>query len=90
MLDIQYSAYFLRKYHKIKKRDSHLALKLKEKIELLGDRQNHKALGVHKLKTPYLGYYSFSVNYQLRIISEYGKNKEIVILLTVGGHDDYL
>ncbi len=90
MLKIEYSEYFLRKYSKIKKRDKNLCTKIKNKIKLLEDKNNHKALEVHKLKPPYKNLYSFSVDYKIRIIFEYGKNKEIVILLTVGGHDDYL
>lgn len=90
MIEIEYAEYFLRKYHKIKKRDKALAIKIKEKIQLLRDQNNHKALEVHKLKQPYKDLYSFSVDYKIRIIFEYGKNKEIVILLTVGGHSDYL
>ncbi len=89
MINIEYSEYFLRKYSKIKKRDLNLSKKIIEKIELLKDINNHKALEVHKLKSPYKNTFSFSVNYKIRIIFEYTKNKEIIILLTLGNHDIY-
>ncbi len=49
---------------------------------------NHKRLKVHKLKGRLSGRYAFSVNYKMRIVFSYTKEKD-VLLLAIGDHDIY-
>jgi len=58
---------------------------IKESILLLKDEKNHQQLKVHKLKG-FSHTYSYSVNYKIRVIFEYGDKKAINILY-VGDHD---
>lgn len=84
MLDISYAPAFVRMYKGLP-----FALKeeVKEKIDLFKYKRNHKYLKVHKLIGKLQNTYSFSVNYQIRIVFEYDKN-DVVNLLYVGSHDE--
>ncbi len=59
-----------------------------EKIELFKNWSNHKQLKVHKLRGILNGCYSFSVNYQTRIIFSF-LTKDEVVLHTIGDHEVY-
>jgi mRNA-degrading endonuclease YafQ of YafQ-DinJ toxin-antitoxin module len=85
MIHITYAPSFVRRYKKL-----HIDLKaeVKEKIVLFQDVQNHPALKVHKLGGGLENTFSFSVNYKIRIIFEYGDVKNKANLLLVGDHDD--
>ena len=71
-----------------KKLESALQDEAFEKIELFKDEKNNKQLKVHKLNGVLSGRYSFSVNYQTRIVFSYLSKNEAV-LLVVGDHDVY-
>jgi Txe/YoeB family toxin of Txe-Axe toxin-antitoxin module len=49
---------------------------------------NHRRLKVHKLKGKLSGCYVCSVNYKIRIVFSYTKEKDI-LLLAIGDHDIY-
>ncbi|MEK7185284.1 MAG: hypothetical protein AAB726_01550 [Patescibacteria group bacterium] len=60
------------------------------KIEEFKNSKNHDKLKVHKLHSTLKGCFSFSVNYNIRIIFEYGNSrsaKSQAILLGIGKHD---
>ncbi len=84
MIEILYAPNFVRMYKGL-----HAGLKeeVKEKIKLFADKKNHTILKVHKLKGNLKNTYSFSVNYQIRIVFEY-ENKKTANLLYIGGHDE--
>ncbi len=87
MLKIAYTPAFIRQ---VKTLPDALFDEVEEKIELLKDEKNHKALKVHKLKGRLKGRYSFSVNYQIRIVFKYNpRDKQEAILLAIGDHDVY-
>lgn len=83
-IEIFYTPHFLKKYAKL---DKNLKTEIKEKIQLFQDKSTHPLLKVHKLHA-FDNTYSFSVNYKVRIVFEYGINKNIVHFLYVGSHDD--
>lgn len=83
-IEILYTPHFVRMYAKL---NINLQKEVKEKIELFLEKNNHKQLKVHKLNTVD-DTFSFSVNYKTRIVFEYGKNKNTVHFLYVGGHDE--
>lgn len=85
MIDIAYSPAFVKKYGAC---ETMLQREIKDKIALFRDHKNHRQLQVHKLHGRLKDRYSFSVNYQLRIIFRWLTKNE-VYLLTIGDHDIY-
>ncbi|OGJ47520.1 hypothetical protein A2344_03335 [Candidatus Peregrinibacteria bacterium RIFOXYB12_FULL_41_12] len=85
MIKISYKPNFVRSYKKL---PSSLQQEVKEKIGLFTENPSHIFLKTHKLKGKLKGLYSFSVNYQYRIVFLYKSEKE-VSLLAVGDHDIY-
>ncbi len=81
-IEILYTPHFLRMYGKL---DNELCSDIKDKINKFTNRESHISLKVHKLKN-LNNTYSFSVNYKIRIVFEYGKTKNVVHLLYVGDH----
>ena len=59
-----------------------------EKIELFKSRNNHQILKVHKLKGNLRGFFSFSVNYRMRVVFKCNSKNE-ASLLAIGDHDIY-
>ena len=84
-MEIIYLPSFIRQYSRL---ESALQDEIVEKIELFKNSKHHRQLKVHKLKGRLKGRYSFSVNYQTRIIFIY-TSKWKVAFLTVGDHDVY-
>jgi plasmid maintenance system killer protein len=85
LVSICFKPTFLRRLHALPRALQDEAI---EKIELLKHPAHHRALKVHKLHGQLAGCYSFSVNYQTRVVFEYLSKTEIV-LLTIGDHDVY-
>lgn len=85
MIEVAFSPKFVRRYKTL---DKDLCDEIYEKINLLKDQSNHSQLKVHKLKGKLSNYYSFSVNYKIRIVFQY-LSKDEIVLLTVGDHDIY-
>ncbi|MEK7116922.1 MAG: hypothetical protein AAB837_02045 [Patescibacteria group bacterium] len=87
MIEVVYAPSFVKQFQTLEK---NLAEEALEKIELFKNRRNHKQLKVHKLKGPFSGWYSFSVNYRIRILFEYPlKSRKEVLLLAIDDHDIY-
>jgi len=84
-MEILYKPTFIREFNKLNKDLQEEAL---EKLELLKTSSNHKSLKVHKLKGKLSSFYSFSVNYNYRIVFQYRTKKE-VYLFNIGDHDIY-
>jgi toxin HigB-1 len=83
MFNVKYTKTFIKKLTKL---EDSLIYEIKDKIELLKDKKNHKKLKVHKLHGRLKGAYSFYVNYKIRVVFEYLSKTEI-ILEDVGPHD---
>lgn len=84
-MKVAFTPSFLRQ---VKRVDKGLQNEVAEKIELFKNPQNHKMLRVHKLKGPFSGCYSFSVNYKIRIVFEYITQGE-VLFHAIGNHSIY-
>jgi plasmid maintenance system killer protein len=62
-----------------------------EKIKQFRDERSHSLLKVHKLQGALSGWYSFSVNYHVRIIFHYLKTSPKEARLdAIGDHNIYL
>lgn len=85
MLSIFYKPAFVRQYKKL---PVLLQEEVKEKIALFRKTPKHPFLKVHKLKGKLKGFWSFSVNYEYRIVFQY-ESKTEAVLLVVGNHDIY-
>ena len=85
MPKVLYKPSFLRS---LKKLPPELITEAKEKIQLFQEDPTHSFLKTHKLKGKLAGKFSFSVNYQYRIVFKYEKIDQVV-LLGIGDHDIY-
>lgn len=84
-MKLVYKPSFIRQYSKL---PVALQNEVKEKIELFRENQKHPFLKAHKLKGKLKEYWSFSVNYQYRIVFGY-ESKDVITLLSVGDHSIY-
>lgn len=84
-MKVAYTPRFLRL---LKKLPAGLRDEVIEKIELFKNIENHQRLEVHKLKGGLKKFYSFSVNYNNRVVFEHISENEVA-LLAVGDHEVY-
>ncbi len=85
MITVGYTKEFVRRYDKL---PNILKEKIKGKIQLFKDRNNHQGLKVHKLHGKYKGFLGFSIDRKYRIIFEWISNTE-TRFHTVGDHSIY-
>ncbi len=84
-MNIAYTPQFLRMLRKLERSLQEEAV---EKIELFENDPTHSQLKTHKLKGKLKNRYSFSVNYQTRIIYMH-LSKSDVAFLAIGDNDVY-
>ncbi len=84
-MNIAYTPQFLRMLRKLERSLQEEAV---EKIELFENDPTYSQLKAHKLNGKLKNRYSFSVNYQTRIIYTYLSKSEVVFL-AIGDHDVY-
>jgi addiction module RelE/StbE family toxin len=84
-MEVSYTRAFFKRLHKY---DADFIELIFEKIEEFKQPENHARLKVHKLHGKFSKFYSFSVNYKMRIVFEY-ISKDEVALLSIGDHDIY-
>lgn len=85
MITINYAPRFSREFFKLNRAVQKDAL---DAIILFRDYKNHESLSVHKLHGRLKNRYSFSVNYEYRIVCRFVSKRE-VDLLAIGDHDIY-
>lgn len=85
MYRVSFKPSFIRQARRLEKS---LLEEVFKKIEFLKHRERHVSLKVHKLHGPLADCYSFSVNYQTRILFKFESKREVV-LLAIGEHDIY-
>ena len=84
-MKISFSPSFINKFEHLPEELQEEAL---EKIDLLKDKRNNKILRVHKLHGKLKGRWSFSINYEIRIIFAF-IDKDEIVLMSVGSHKIY-
>jgi len=85
-IDVFYTKRFVKQVSKF---DTNLQKDIFASVKYFKDTKNHKQLEVHKLKNSMRMFHSFSVNYKMRIIFIFEKDKKSATLLQVGGHEIY-
>ncbi|MFA6405011.1 MAG: type II toxin-antitoxin system mRNA interferase toxin, RelE/StbE family [Candidatus Paceibacterota bacterium] len=85
MLKIIFAEKFISQFELLDRKTQRLA---ERKIDIFKVDYKHPSLKTHKLNGVLDGYFSFSVNYQIRIVFEYGQ-KDTVYFLKIGNHAIY-
>lgn len=85
MITLIYAPVFVKQ---LKNLEPSLQDEVLEKIDVFKNKDNYKILKVHKLHGKFADRFSFSVNYNTRIIFKYLKKNEVALLF-VGDHDLY-
>jgi len=85
VIKVIYAPRFVREFSKLERGLQEEGLK---KIKLFQNPKNHGRLKVHKLHGPLKDRYSFSLNYQYRVVFNF-LSKDEVVFLAVGNHDVY-
>jgi len=83
-MKILYKPTFIRQYGKL---DTELKNEILEKLELFKNKDSHKSLNLHKLNGKLKDFYSFSINYKIRVV--FILENDDAILLAVGDHSLY-
>lgn len=84
-LKIKYLPCFVRLYRKL---PVTLRAEVMEKIALFLEEPRHPFLKIHKLHGSWTDKWSFSVNYEYRVVFQY-LSKDEVVMLVVGSHEVY-
>jgi mRNA-degrading endonuclease YafQ of YafQ-DinJ toxin-antitoxin module len=87
MIKIAYSPAFARAYKKQIKNQSGLQQLFSERVGLFIQDPYHPQLRTHKLKGVLKNFYSFSIDYDLRVIFYFASDNE-VIFENLGKHDE--
>lgn len=85
MVSIVFSEKFVQQFEAL---PANVQKQAHKKIDLFSKNPKNPSLKTHKLHGVLDGYFSFSVDFQLRIVFEYGKNG-VVYFLKVGRHEVY-
>jgi addiction module RelE/StbE family toxin len=84
-MHIDFSSSFLKMYRKLSK---DMLEQFENKQRLFLKDPFHPSLKTHKLSGRMAGLYSFSINYQYRVIFQY-IDTDFVLFLDIGTHDIY-
>ncbi len=87
MIKIAYSPAFARTYKKQIKNQTAVQKLFTEKVTLFLQDPYHPQLRTHKLKGILKDFYSFSIDYDLRVIFYFASENE-VIFENIGSHDE--
>lgn len=85
-ITVLFTPKFVKEFQSLEK---DLQKEVAEKIELFKDRKNHQILKVHKLHGRLSDRYSFSVDYQNRIVFNFRNNAKTAVFYNIGNHDVY-
>ncbi|MFM9836963.1 MAG: type II toxin-antitoxin system YafQ family toxin [Cyclobacteriaceae bacterium] len=86
-MEVSYSSHFNKALKKLIKKDRRILLKFEKKLELFVKDPFHPSLSTHKLSGYLNGYWSFSVEYDLRIVFYFSSDSKVVFA-DMGSHKD--
>ena len=87
MKKLVWTPHFVKSTEKFTKNFPEYIELFKEKIKLLEVDVFNPSLKTHKLKGNLTGFYACSINYTYRIIFQFDKNENL-ILINIGTHDE--
>jgi len=87
MIKVAYSSSFKRSYRRKVTTDSDRELRFRSKLKLFMNDPFDKALRTHKLSGKLKDYWSFSIEYDLRIIF-YFEDPETAVFVDLGTHKE--
>ncbi len=87
MITVKFSKAFERSYKKLVKRNPDKAIVILEKILTFQNSPIHPSLSTHNLSGSLKGFYSFSVEMDIRIVFTHFAENEI-IFEDIGSHDE--
>lgn len=75
---------------KVLKKHPHLKAEIQNRVAILSENPSHPKLKTHKLKGELKAYWSFSIEYDMRILFQYIEHEgdRAILLCTIGNHDD--
>lgn len=86
------SSPFQRAFKRLLNKNPELEIKIAQKLELLVNDPFHPALKTHKLKGSLVGAWSFTIDYDCRIVFKFVTNKisgkEEILLINIGSHEE--
>lgn len=92
MKTLNFSSSFKRAFRSKVKQNPDLEAKISQKLEILVNNPFHPSLKTHKLKGSLSGVWSFSIDYDYRIVFKFVTNKlsgeEEILLINIGSHDE--
>ncbi len=86
-MTIEFSSRFQKSYKKLMVRRPDAAISILQKILLFSQQPNSRSLALHKLRGELKDVYSFSVEYDLRIIVDLN-NPDKALFIDIGTHDE--
>ncbi len=87
MIKVSYSPFFQKAYKKLFRNNSAREAIFRQKFSLFLQDPFHPQLHTHKLTGPLKDFYSFSIEYDLRVIFYFASATEIVFD-NIGSHDE--
>jgi addiction module RelE/StbE family toxin len=87
MIKVSYSTSFKKSFKRKTERNPNLAERFLRRLELFTDDPYHPSLKTHKLKGELSNLWSFSIDYDLRVIFFFVKKDE-VIFENIGTHKE--
>ena len=75
---------------KVLKKHPHLKAEIQQRVAILAENPLHPKLKTHKLKGSLKEFWSFSIEYDMRILFQYVEHEgdQAILLNTIGNHDD--
>jgi addiction module RelE/StbE family toxin len=86
-VEIAYSSHFLKSLSKLIKKNRSLAEKYDKRLNLFIENPFHPSLNTHKLSGYLNGYWSFTVEYDLRVVFYFSSSSKVVFA-EIGTHDE--
>ena len=88
MIELALAKSYKRAFKKLTKKNSLLKKAIKERVEIFIENPFDSRLDTHKLKGKLKELWSFSIDYDIRIVFRFLENQNKVIFEDIGGHGE--
>lgn len=86
-INIAFSTTFEKSFRKRILREERLLIKFQKKLPVFEKNPFHPSLETHKLTGRLKGLWSFSIDYDCRVVFEFDQNQKKVTLIDIGTHN---